>query len=103
MAEDAVQSIASGSTATTTVPVVLDNFDVKTTHTMVVTAAASTSGGVVSLQVSQDGTNWFSTAAAALTAAGVTSTTVTGAFRYVQAKITTAITGGSVGVTVNSH
>jgi hypothetical protein len=87
MANPAVQTVPAANV------LVLDNFNVGTTHTMVVTAAAGTTGGVCSIQVSQDGVNWFSTAAAALTAAGVTSTTVTGAFRFVRANITT----------VNSH
>jgi hypothetical protein len=98
----AVASIPAGSTATSTVPVVLDNGEPRSVHTAVCTAAASTTGGVVTLEISQDGVNWFKTAMATLTAAGVTTTTVTAAARFVQAVITTTVTGGSVGVTVHS-
>jgi hypothetical protein len=99
---DATQSIPALSTATTTVPVILDNGQARGVHTAVCTAAASTTGGVITLYVSQDGTNWFGTAMTTLSAAGVTVTTVTGAYRFVKAAITTTVTGGTVGVTVFS-
>jgi len=99
---DATQSIAAGSTATSTVPKVRDNGEALNNHTAVCTAAASTTGGVVTLEVSHDGTNWFKTPMTTLAAAGVTVLTVTGAYRFVQAAITTTVTGGSVGVTVFS-
>jgi hypothetical protein len=102
MGIQAVQSIPAGSTATTTTPVALDNGLPRSVHTAVCTAASGTTGGIVTLEVSQDGVNWFKTAMATLTAAGVTVTTVNGAYRFVQAAITTTVTGGSVGVTVHS-
>jgi len=71
------------------------------THTAVCTATASTATGVVWLELSQDGVNWFQTAVT-VTASTVTVTTVTGAFSFVRASITTAFTAGSVEVTVAS-
>lgn len=68
--------------------------------TLAVTAGAGVSAGVVALEVSQDSTNWFRTNGSALTAPGVTSTTVSGAWRYGRGNVTTAITGGTVGATV---
>lgn len=68
--------------------------------TIAVTASAGVSAGVVSLEVSQDNTNWFATAGGALTAPGVTSTTVTGAWRYARGNVTTTITGGTVSATL---
>lgn len=68
--------------------------------TIAVTAGAGVSAGVVSLEVSQDNTNWFATAGGALTAPGVTSTTVTGAWRYARGNVTTTITGGTVSATL---
>lgn len=62
--------------------------------TIAVTATGTITGGVVAIEVSQDNTNWFRTNGSALSAAGVTSTTVTGAWRYARGNVTTAITGG---------
>lgn len=72
----------------------------KQSITIAVTASAGVSAGVVSLQVSHDNTNWFSTAGGALTAPGVTSTTVNGAWRYARGNVTTTITGGTVDATL---
>ena len=68
--------------------------------TISVTASAGVSAGVVALEVSQDNTNWFRTNGAALTAPGVTSTTVSGAWRYGRGNVTTTITGGTVSATL---
>lgn len=67
---------------------------------LAVTAGAGVSAGVVALEVSQDNTNWFRTNGSALTAPGVTATTVTGAWRYARGNVTTTITGGTVSATV---
>lgn len=67
---------------------------------LAVTASAGVSAGVVALEVSQDNTNWFRTNGSALTAPGVTATTVTGAWRYARGNVTTTITGGTVSATV---
>lgn len=68
--------------------------------TIAVTASAGVSAGVVALEVSQDNTNWFRTNGSALTAPGVTSTTVSGAWRYARGNVTTTITGGTVSATL---
>ena len=68
--------------------------------TIAVTARAGVSDGVVALEVSQDNTNWFRTNGSALTAPGVTATTVNGAWRYARGNVTTTITGGTVSATV---
>lgn len=68
--------------------------------TIAVTASAGVSAGVVALEVSQDNTNWFRTNGAALTAPGVTSTSVSGAWRYGRGNVTTTITGGTVSATL---
>jgi hypothetical protein len=68
--------------------------------TIAVTASAGVSAGVVAIEVSQDNTNWFRTNGSALTAPGVTSTTVSGAWRYARGNVTTTITGGTVSATL---
>lgn len=68
--------------------------------TIAVTASAGVSAGVVALEVSQDNTNWFRTNGSALTAPGVTQTTVSGAWRYARGNVTTTITGGAVSATL---
>lgn len=68
--------------------------------TIAVTASAGVSAGVVAIEVSQDNTNWFRTNGSALTAPGVTATTVTGAWRYARGNVTTTITGGTVSATL---
>lgn len=68
--------------------------------TLAVTAGAGVSAGVVALEVSQDNINWFRTNGSALTAPGVTSTTVSGAWRYGRGNVTTTITGGTVSATL---
>lgn len=68
--------------------------------TIAVTAGAGVSAGVVAIEVSQDNTNWYRTNGSALTAPGVTSTTVNGAWRYARGNVTTTITGGTVSATV---
>lgn len=72
----------------------------KQSITLAVTASAGVSAGVVALEVSQDNTNWFVTNGSALTAPGVTSTTVNGAWRYARGDVTTAIVGGTVSATL---
>lgn len=79
---------------------VADFGSAKQTLTIAVTASAGVSAGVVAIEVSQDNTNWFRTNGSALTAPGVTSTTVNGAWRYARGNVTTTITGGTVSATV---
>lgn len=71
--------------------------------TIVVTSGAGVSGGVVTLQLSQDNANWYNHTGTITTstASTVFSVSVTGvAFRYARANITTAITGGNVAATI---
>lgn len=74
----------------------------KSNISMVITAGAGVSAGVVALEVSQDNTNWYRhTTTVTLTAPGVTQITMSGfAFRFARGVITTAITGGTVGATI---
>ena len=107
-----VQSIAAGSTATSTTPVVLDNGGARANHSAIVTIAGTLTAGVVTLEVSNDNANWTSAVAnggAVATPAGFSTGTGVWALnlanfpaQYVRAAITTAITGGTVGVTVAS-
>lgn len=70
--------------------------------TIAILAGAGVSAGAVALEVSQDSVNWFQNAPTTLTAPGVTSATVIGAWRYARGNVTTAITGGAVGATLMS-
>lgn len=94
-----VQSLAAQS-ATTATPVVLDAGTVRPDATLVVTTSSGVSAGVVQLQASMDGANWWNvssssiTTSAASTTSQVTSTIAFG--RFFRAAITTAITGGTV-------
>lgn len=74
----------------------------KANITLVVTAGAGVSAGVVTLQLSQDNTNFYSHTTTVTTAApGVFQATLTGvAFRYARGSITTTITGGTVSATI---
>lgn len=99
-----VQSL-SGVSATASVPAVLDNGIPHASHSLVVTTSAGVSGGVVTLQGSHDGTNWFSTAGTVTTNAASTVFAVAVAnfpYQFVQAKITTVISGGTISATVQS-
>ena len=70
--------------------------------TLVVTAGAGVSAGVVTLQVSQDNTNFYAhTTTITTSAPGVSQTSITGvAFRYARGVISTTITGGTVSATI---
>lgn len=70
--------------------------------TLVVTASAGVSAGVVALQVSQDNTNFYShTTTVTTSAPGVSQVTIPSvAFRYARGAITTTITGGTVSATI---
>lgn len=94
-----VQSLAAQS-ATTATPVALDAGTVRSDATLVVTTSTGVSAGVVQLQASMDGVDWWNvssssiTTSAASTTSQVTSTSTYG--RFFRAAITTAITGGTV-------
>lgn len=100
-----ITSIPSGSTATTVVPVVLDNGGARANHTMVITVSTGTfTSGTVTLQYSHDNVNWVSVATPpTLASNGTFAQSATVAAQYIRASITAAIVGGcTVGVTVAS-
>lgn len=69
----------------------------KSNITMVVSQTGTVTAGVVSLQLSQDGTNWvhFANTGALSTALGNLAISASGeAWRYARANITSAIVGG---------
>lgn len=69
---------------------------VRNNHTMQVNAAAGVTGGVVTLLTSLDGVNYITTATTitASAAGGFQATLANTPARFVNAKITTAISGG---------
>jgi hypothetical protein len=74
----------------------LDSGGFNTASAMVVIASAGTTAGVVQLQGSMDGINWYVLATDTLTAAGVTTVQGVGMFEYLRAAITTPIVGGTI-------
>lgn len=82
----------------------VDYGSAKSNFTLVVVASAGVSAGVVALEVSHDGTNWYRhTTTVTTSAPGVSQTTMTGfAFRHARGVITTTITGGTVTCTLMS-
>ena len=93
----AQSSIQQGST--------LNNGVARANHTLAVTTGTGVSGGVVTLMGSNDNVNFFTTSATITTSAASTVYAVNLAnfpFQYVAAKITTAITGGTISATVTS-
>lgn len=82
---------------------VLDGLVVRSAAVMSVTTSSGVSAGSVQLQGSLDGVNWFSLGSATSTtsASTTTQTVVSSAYaRYVRANVGTAITGGTVTVSV---
>jgi hypothetical protein len=76
-------------------------------HSMAVTTSAGVSAGVVQIQGSLDGTNWFNmpTTSSVTTNAASTTFLVTPPAcpaRFVRAAITTTITGGTITAVVGS-
>lgn len=98
-----VQSITSqGGTFT---GAVLDNGSSKAFHTIIVTTGVGVSAGTVVLEISHDNVNWFTTAASVSTASAsavLSATVVNAAAQYVRARISVAITGGTISATVAS-
>ena len=95
----------TAQSATTAVPAALDNGAAKANHSLFVVSGTGVSAGVVTLQGSNDGVNWFSTATTVTTNAASTAFAAGLAnfpFQYVRAAITTTITGGTVTATVAS-
>ena len=79
---------------------VRDNGVAATYHTLFVVAGTGVSGGVVTLEISQDNVNWAGvpTPVTVTTSAPGTSIAVTVAcpVQYLRAGISTAITGGTI-------
>ena len=78
-----------------------DYTEVARTHTMTVVASAGSSAGVVALELSQDGTNWVAESGntVTVTTPGVQSVTIVDkVYTMARARISTAITGGTVDV-----
>jgi len=75
---------------------VADFGSAKTNLTIAITANVGVSAGAVALEVSQDNTNWFRGTPVTQSAPGVTSATITGAWRYARGNVTTIMTGGTV-------
>lgn len=92
-----VSAIGAGS--------VLDNGSPRANHTLQVVTSAGVSAGVVALQGSNDGQNWFTTTASITTnaASSVFAAFLTGMpFQYVRANVSTGITGGTVSAVIAS-
>lgn len=84
----------------------LDNVYVKAYHTLFVVSGGGVSGGVVNIELSNDNATWFAPASNTVTTNAATSafavTVGPHAFQYVRARISTAITGGTVTAWVSS-
>ncbi len=99
-------SLAAGATVTAATGAItgttVDLGSAKANVTSMVVTGAGVSGGVLVLQVSQNGTDWFAGAtSAALTASTVIALTVTGAaWRYARVVSTTNVAGGNVTCTI---
>jgi hypothetical protein len=73
---------------------------------MTTVSNGTTSSGVIKLQGSADGTNWYDLATRTLAASGSFNDAVTGAHRYFRVGITTVIGGGGtvdVWLTLGGH
>lgn len=82
---------------------VLDGLVIRESAVIAVTTSAGVTAGDVQLQGSLDGANWFNlgSAVSTTTASTTTQTVVSNAMaRYFRAAVTTAITGGTVTVSV---
>jgi hypothetical protein len=93
----------SAKSATSSVPVVLDATVVRSAAVMSTTTSAGVSAGGVQLQGSLDNANWFNLGSAVSTSAAstTTQTVVSSAYaRYFRAVISTAITVGTVTVSI---
>lgn len=93
------------SAATTGNGTVLDMNNVAKESIFVVTWGAGTSAGVITLEMSDDATytgTWAPMAVVTWVSASTKiGVSVTGSLRYVRARISTTVVGGTVGVTVS--
>lgn len=98
-----IQSIPAGSSATATVPAVLDNGVSKAWHSMAVNVSAGVASGAVTLELSHDGSIWFTSGSPpTLTASTVQTQTINAPAQFVRARISTVVSGGTVGVSIAS-
>lgn len=82
---------------------ILDNGFPRANHSLIVVTSAGVTGGVVQLQVSNDGVNFANgVATSALSASNVVQKNLTGPFRWIRAAITTAVAGGTATAIVSS-
>lgn len=101
MANSTVSKVLTGASALNAVGQ-NDYSNAPRTHTLTVVAGAGVSAGAVTLELSQDGVNWFqptTTPAVPLTTAapGVFFATVADVVaQYARARVSTAIVGGTV-------
>jgi hypothetical protein len=89
----------SAQSALNTTGQALDNVEARPQHSLFVTTGAGVSAGVVTLQGSNDGANWFNTSCTVTTNAANATFAAALAnfpFQFVRAAITTGVTGGSV-------
>jgi hypothetical protein len=102
-----VQLVATGLSGLTSLSAVstvgagaaMDGGVCHTNHTMAVTTSVGVSAGVVQLQGSLDGVNWYNFTGGSITTSAASTTTavaVTCAARMLRANITTPITGGTI-------
>jgi hypothetical protein len=86
----AVSAVSNGTT--------VDFASAKANITLAIVPSAGVAGGVVVLQCSQDSTSWVKVGAdsAALAASTNQQISVTGAWRYARAAVTTIVSGGTV-------
>lgn len=98
-------SLSNASAAGPGTVLTQDGVRARANHSMMVVASAGVTAGVVRLQGSLDGANWVNidSAGITLTTSGVFSESVAGTpMGNIRANITTAITGGTVTVTIAS-
>jgi hypothetical protein len=102
-----VPPLVSLSAKSTTGPgAALDGVVVRENALMSVTTSSGVSAGSVQMQGSFDGANYFALGSAVTTSAASTTTQVvvsSGFTRFVRANIATAITGGTVTVSVGLY
>ena len=98
----AVTSIAAGSTTAANGTTVDNGGGAKPGWTAVCTSTSGISGGAFELQVSHDGTTWVSSGPVVVTASAEQAVTLGVGYRYARAVISTTVTGGTVGITVQN-
>lgn len=103
MASQVFQSIAAGSTTAANGSTLDNGGGARPTGFVAVcTGSAGIGAGAFKLQVSKDSTNWVDSAIVTCAASDVQAVSVSGQYRYARAVITTTVTGGTVGITVQN-